>query len=702
MIYFLFILLLFNVIKLLKNYIIFILLFIICNATAQQTDSAYTSTDSLQEVTINAFNYKKKWREVPVAMGIISKKQMQYIGTSTLLSAVNSIPGVRMEERSPSSYRLNIRGSLLRSPFGVRNIKMYWNGLPLTDGGGNTYFNLVDATQLSSLEIIKGPAASLYGANTGGVVLLQSDNAFSTNKNNIYQAAIAGGSYGLFQQQGIWQYQSATFSSKLLQSHQQSDGYRQQSATRKDNITWQSAFKFKRQQLSVLAFYTAQHYQTPGGITLVQMQQDPTLARLSTNTLPSALQQQTGIYNNTFFIGLHHTYTINNTFSTEASVVFHHTDFKNPFITNYEKRNENNVGFNGKLIYQKQLTNLKIQWLTGGEILANKSVIDNYGNKAGVPDTVQFKDDVFINQWFAFTQVQLSGKKFTISAGLSANNQNYRYKRLTDLNPSFTKKTTNIVLMPRLSALYQLSQQISLYGLVTKGFSPPSLAEIRPSNNQFNTTLQPEYGWNFELGLKGGLWHNRLLFDINYYNFRLQNAIVTRNNTDGSQFFVNAGNAKQNGAEVWLQYRLLKQQTATFKSINITESYSYQPYQFINYQQGINNFSGNKLTGVPTHILVSGLAIETVKGYFLNISHNYTSSLPLTDANDVFADAYHLLQAKLGVNFKASKANLQLYFGGDNLLNQTYSLGNDINAVGRRYYNPATAINFYGGCKVSW
>lgn len=674
----------------------------VAQLAAQQKDSLFSGADSLQAITIQAFNYKKQWKDVPVSIGIISAKQLQYIGTTNLLPLVNTIPGVRMEERSPGSYRLSIRGSLLRSPFGVRNIKVYWNSLPLTDGGGNTYLNLVDVPQLSSLEIIKGSAASLYGANTGGVVLLQSNNTFSDIAKNNYQASITGGSYGLLQNNVSWQYQSATFSSKLLQGHQQSDGYRQQSAMQKDNITWQSSFKTKQQQFDILAFYTAHHYQTPGGITVAQMQQDPTLARLAANGLPSAIQQQTAIYNNTFFVGVHHLYKINNSFSTEAGLVFHHTDFKNPFITNYEKRDETNLGFNGKLIYQKQLKTINLQWLTGGEILANHSKIDDYGNRAGIQDTVQFKDDIFVNQWFAFTQLQISGNKWNVSGGLSANNQNYRYKRLTDGSIDFTHKTTDALLMPRLSALYKLSQQISLYGLMAKGFSPPSLAEIRPSNRIFNTTLQPEYGWNVELGLKGGLWHNRLLFDVNYYHFRLQDAIVTRNNADGTQYFTNAGNTKQDGAEVWVQYHFLKSATRTFKSIYLTESYSYQPYQFTSYQQGVNNYSGNKLTGVPTHILVSGLAVEMTKGYFVNIFYNYTSSLPLTDANDAFADAYHLLQAKLGLAFKASKATIQLYVGGDNLLNQTYSLGNDINVAGKRFYNPATAINFYGGCKVNW
>jgi len=62
-----------------------------------------------------------------------------------------------MEERSPGSYRLSMRGSLLRSPFGVRNIKIYMDDLPLTDATGNTYLNLIDLNQLSSIEITSKP-----------------------------------------------------------------------------------------------------------------------------------------------------------------------------------------------------------------------------------------------------------------------------------------------------------------------------------------------------------------------------------------------------------------------------------------------------------------------------------------------------------------------------------------------------------------
>src|SRR5690606_42159335 len=51
----------------------------------------------------------------------------------------------------------------------------------------------------------------------------------------------------------------------------------------------------------------------------------------------------------------------------------------------------------------------------------------------------------------------------------------------------------------------------------------------------------------------------------------------------------------------------------------------------------------------------------------------------------VYAKKYHLLQAKIGWNeLKVGRTPVGIYVGGDNLLNQKYSLGNDLNAFGGR------------------
>ena len=94
-----------------------------------KTDSVY----ELSPVLLKGYESNRSLAETPVAVGYISSRDIERYSNTTLLPSVNAIPGVKMEERSPGSYRLNIRGSLLRSPFGVRNIKVYWNDMPFTD-----------------------------------------------------------------------------------------------------------------------------------------------------------------------------------------------------------------------------------------------------------------------------------------------------------------------------------------------------------------------------------------------------------------------------------------------------------------------------------------------------------------------------------------------------------------------------------------
>src|ERR1700744_231654 len=133
-----------------------------------------SDTRPLNEVVVKAYEQNRKLTEVGAPVSIVTKAGLDRFGNTSILPALNMNPGVRMDERSPGSYRLNIRGSSLRSPFGVRDIKIYWNEIPLPDPGGNTYLNELGFYNFQSLEIIKGTAGSLYGAGIGGAVLINS------------------------------------------------------------------------------------------------------------------------------------------------------------------------------------------------------------------------------------------------------------------------------------------------------------------------------------------------------------------------------------------------------------------------------------------------------------------------------------------------------------------------------------------------
>jgi Outer membrane receptor proteins, mostly Fe transport len=130
---------------------------------------------------------------------VISSDDIEAQQTTTLLPALNNVPGLRMEQRSPGSYRLAMRGSLIRSPFGIRNVKVYLDEFPLTDAGGNTYLNLIDPASIALIHVLKGPDGSLYGANSGGVVRLQ-PKGFDVLQNQ-GSLLLSAGSFGLQQAQ---------------------------------------------------------------------------------------------------------------------------------------------------------------------------------------------------------------------------------------------------------------------------------------------------------------------------------------------------------------------------------------------------------------------------------------------------------------------------------------------------------------------
>ncbi len=109
------------------------------------------------------------------------------------------------------------------------------------------------------------------------------------------------------------------------------------------------------------------------------------------------------------------------------------------------------------------------------------------------------------------------------------------------------------------------------------------------------------------------------------------------------------------------------------------------------------------MPGIAPNTISTGIDVLVKAGLFGTISYLFTGNTPLTDANNVYADSYHLLAAKIGFQrtFK-TKYLMKIFAGADNLLNETYSLGNDVNGFGGRYYNAAPARNYYATISMQW
>jgi iron complex outermembrane receptor protein len=685
-----------------KSWILILLAIIAACPLHAQNNQSPDTTRTLQEVVVKAYEQNRQLKEVSAAINVINTDQLKRYNNTSLLPALNATPGVHMEERSPGSYRLNIRGSTLRSPFGVRNVKVYWNGIPFTDPGGNTYLNQLSFYNVSSIEILKGPASSLYGAGTGGAVLINSQTNDRPAGINLHYAT---GSYNLQNIHAQVTLGDSDHNNTFGYTHQTSDGYRDNTRMRRDVATWETLVKVNdKQQLSASVLYGDLYYQTPGGLTAAQYKDNPRAARPAAGAFPSAQDAQAAIYQKTFLAGINHLYRFTENFQNTTVVYGAFSNIKNPTFRNYERRSEPHFGGRTVFTLNKQWQQSSLQVSFGGEGQRGFFNTKTFGNIGGNPDTVQTDDDIdnYIYSGFVQGDLHLRGD-WSVSAGVSINKSSITITRLTGPATGKLNATFNSEWAPRIALSKKVIPGLLLYASVSRGFSPPGTAEILPSTSIINTDLQAEHGLNYEAGFKSSWLQQRLYVEVNAFYYELRNAIVQRRDASGADYFTNAGSTRQRGIESQISYQLLPHKNRFVNNARIWASHTYNNFRYQDFKVVITDYSGNKLPGVPKHTLAAGLDVTTRPGWYINLTWFYNDALALNDANTDMASSYNLAGGRTGWRTSLSKTIMMDVFAGvDNLFDVTYSLGNDINATGGRYYNAAPGRNYFGGVSFQY
>lgn len=681
------------------------LLVVICNCFSlilfsQQEQVEDSLRGNLEEVIVRGYEQNRRLIDVPVAENYVTWFQLSRFNNTNILYALNTTAGVKMEERSPGSYRLNIRGSSLRSPFGVRNVKIYYNNIPFTDPGGNTYLNQLGFYNFGSIEILKGPGSSLYGAGTGGVMLIESNDR---QRKPGVTVDYTGGSFGLQNSNINVNAGSDTFRNVVNYQHQSSNGYREQSALQRDVFSWEASGRAgENDRITGSFFYSNLYYQTPGALTLSEYNSNPKAARPSVGVIPGSKQANAAIFEKTFLAGISYQKVFSSSWQNTSTVYGAFSRLDNPAIRNYARSNEPHFGGRTSFQYKKTFTNTaELTWHTGGEIQQGYTTARVYKNKSGKPDSLQTDDEIKLNTFFIFSQLSYLYKGWLVTGGLSLNQSQMEFTRLSNMPLTSRLLKFNNQVAPRIALLKKLGDRLSVYASWSKGFSPPTSAELLPTGSISNPNLSAEYGLNYEAGLKGYAINNLLLLDVSAFYFQLKNTIVQRRDAAGGDYYDNAGSTSQKGIELQLNYMLM-QESPAIKLARLWLSYTYYNFKYKNFKQLTANFSGNKLPGVAPHTLAAGFDVQTRVGLYANITYQYSDPIALNDANTEYASSYNLLAARAGYKRSFNKLTVDVFAGGDNLFDIKYSLGNDINGFGGRYYNAALRRNYFAGVSAGY
>ncbi|MBS4071614.1 MAG: TonB-dependent receptor [Algoriphagus sp.] len=649
---------------------------------------------NLSAVTVTTFESERPLLEQSAAISVVSERDFNRFNEISPVNAFNQKAGVRIEERAPASYRVSIRGSSLRSPFGVRNVKVYWNEVPFTSPDGTTALNLLDLANIRTSEIVKGPSGSIYGAGNGGAISLFSQPNLSENRiSTDYLAGDFGLSrfrLGLSQQVGNGGIEASYVSQK-------SDGYREHSAVDRQVFQLGGYFSVSdKQEIRTQLLISDLNYQIPGALNQAQVTANPKQAR------PGSVNQNSSISQQAILMSLGHLYRFSEKTSNNTTIYLNTNNFENPFILDYKKELGFGYGARTKFTHETKLGGKALRLIAGAEFQNAITDAQNFGNRTGKADTVRFADKLRTYQGFFFQQAELNlTEKLLVTLGLSENFSGYEIDRQIDASGGKTgvqTRTFDPIVVPRAALNYRLNPFSSVYGSISSGFSPPIIDEVRTNEGSLNLDLEAEKGVNYEIGYRLG--KEKFNLELIAYYLKLDETITTFTNANGVVLFRNAGSTDQKGIEASLDYAILRNATGFIKDFLVGTAYTGQFFTFVDYKKQTNDFSGNDLTGVPPHNVVSRLDIRTRPGIYLNFTHQFTEKIPLNDANTVFQESYDLVNLRAGWVKSLGNFDLELFAGVDNLLDESYSLGNDLNAFAGRFYQPAPTRNWYGGIKV--
>ena len=146
-----------------------------------------TKVIDIEEVVVIASPKEtSKLRQLPASVSLISQKDMQANGITSLKSASNIVPNFFMPDygsRLTSAMYIRGIGSRINTPA----VGMYVDNIPYLDKSAFD-FNFYD---IERIDILRGPQGTLYGRNTmGGLVKVHTRSPFS------YQGTDVKLSYG--------------------------------------------------------------------------------------------------------------------------------------------------------------------------------------------------------------------------------------------------------------------------------------------------------------------------------------------------------------------------------------------------------------------------------------------------------------------------------------------------------------------------
>ncbi|RPI41823.1 MAG: TonB-dependent receptor, partial [Bacteroidetes bacterium] len=524
-----------------------------------------------------------------------------------------------------------------RTPYNANRIRAYLDDIPLTSGDGISTLEDLDPASIGTIEILKGPSSALYGSGLGGIVKLSTPYPEKTG----FSARIEGkaGSFGSGKLglTGARKMNSLALSGGVTRTF--TEGYRQNSRYTRNNLFLNTRYFGEKTSLSVTLSLIDLLAMIPSSLHEDDFRNRPEKAAENWLTAKGFESYTKALIGTRIESEIGR--GVRNTL-----VVF--GSYNDPYeLRPFNVLDERSVSTGFREYLELELSGLRIS--TGIEYFHEwfnwkifETMVDRQGNMFSDNDEIRRYGNFFIlAQWRPAEAV-------LIDAGFNINGLQYslvtRY-RIDSLDQSGSY-TYDPVLSPRLGISIRLTGDHHLYASAGHGFSAPSLEETLLPEGTINTGLEPETGWNLEIGSRGRSTGGRITYDATLYTVVLDNLLVTERVTEDIFTGINAGKALNTGAEFWTRFSLFPGEAEDWFNTGLMAGYTVSMNRFLEFVDDGIDYSGKNLPGIPVHRLNTLINVR-FGALDLFLQYQFTGRQWMDDANEHVYGGYHLFHSRI-------------------------------------------------------
>ncbi len=658
---------------------------------------AANDTIRLDEVAVSVLPFNQTFQESAGGVALLKPETigLQHMVNNTEL--FNLVPGVYMAAGTYNTNRLVIRGVGSRTPYNTNRIKAYLDDIPLTSGDGVSTLEDQDSKGIGRMEILKGPASSLYGSGLGGVVRLISPYPQAAG----FSASLSGevGSFGTTLFGLTTRYKNSKLAISGGITNTASEGYRENSAYGRTNAFVNMKLFGVRNTLSFTLSFVDLRARIPSSLNESDYTNEPWKAGGSWGIIK-------GFEDYTRILGGISLESKLGKQSSNKLVLF------STYLDPYESRPFNiiddrstSLGF--REVFQHDIAAWKLS--AGIEYFHEWVDWKVYETNEGTQGAMLSHQGETRQHMNAFAMVQWRPtEKLLLDGGINLNLLSYSLQTLyrkdsTDQSGRYRYKP---ILSPRIGLSYLHNEQHHLYASAGHGFSAPSLEETLLPEGAVNTELRPETGWNFEVGNRGRFFKGSILYDVTLYMVLLDDLLVTERIAEDIFTGANAGKARNAGLEVWGDFIILKSKQPDSFELKTSLSYTLSSNIFTDFVDDGISYTGNALPGIPSQIL-NIIPSAGWRGVNLKLQYQYIGSQWMDDLNSQKYMGHQLLHLQAGWKFRipGELFSIRIYGGIRNILNTRYSSMILVNApsfggIEPRYYYPGNPRQFHVGATL--